>query len=104
MMADRLISAISKVIKKKGKIFFCAIPDKSKKFFVLNTKRNKLKWMILKVIRKGLRMPGEDSMGYWWDQIELIKICEKYGFVCDILPDSLLPNMSYRFDILLIKR
>jgi len=90
-----LLQAILNLSTDDVVILISRIPDRNRKGNFYNTYKKKLMHIYYKIRRR-------DSLGTWWDEEFISKICNHMGMKCDFyfLSDSIdLPSQHYRFDI-----
>lgn len=93
----KILKIIKKITHDNSIILFGSIPDIQKKWLFYNTPDRRRKYF-----QKNER--GDESIGVWWEKMELLFAAEMVGFICEFRnqPD-ILHTAHYRFDLVLKK-
>lgn len=90
-----LFEKLLKLSTDNAVIFVCGIPDRGRKNRFFNSLKKK-------VMHVYYRLRKRDSLGTWWDEAFIRKICTDLGLRCEFyfLGESVdLTSQHYRFDV-----
>ena len=94
-----LIRNARDLLRQGGVIFLGDIPDIDRRWAYYHGVQGRIKYRIKRMMRWAFRLPGQDSIGWWWRPDDLSSIAREIGLNCLVLQQPLdLPHAHYRFD------